>query len=114
MPTELALDLATLALYDIVLLADDSGSMVSEEGGEHVNDLKLILGRVAEVATLFDDDGEQSVHHCASLCSPLPPLPPLCKLVLRSLNCMYIAGMLALFACPAILCYCCHFRSAQP
>jgi hypothetical protein len=57
MPVELATDLATLVLYDIVIFADDSGSMVFEEGGERINDLKLILGRVAEVATLFDDDG---------------------------------------------------------
>ena len=58
MPTELAHDLATLALYDIVIFADDSGSMIFEEGGERINDLKLIMGRVAEVATLFDEDGE--------------------------------------------------------
>jgi hypothetical protein len=30
---------------------------VFEERGERIDDLKLILGRVAEVATLFDDDG---------------------------------------------------------
>jgi len=29
--------------------ADDSGSMVFEERGERIDDLKLILGRVAEV-----------------------------------------------------------------
>ena len=46
---ELATDLASLALYDIVIYADDSGSMIFEEGGERINDLKLILGRVAEV-----------------------------------------------------------------
>lgn len=49
MPLELATDLATLALYDVVIFADDSGSMVFEEGGERIDDLKLILGRVAEV-----------------------------------------------------------------
>ena len=57
MPLELAHDLATLALYDIVIFADDSGSMIFEEGGERINDLKVIMGRVAEVATLFDEDG---------------------------------------------------------
>jgi hypothetical protein len=57
MPLELAYDLATLALYDIVIFADDSGSMIFEEGGERINDLKVIMGRVAEVATLFDEDG---------------------------------------------------------
>ena len=46
---ELATNLACVALYDIVIYADDSGSMIFEEGGERVNDLKLILGRVAEV-----------------------------------------------------------------
>lgn len=34
-----------------------TGSMAFEENGERINDLKLILGRVAEIATLFDDDG---------------------------------------------------------
>jgi len=57
MPQELAYDLASLALYDVVIYADDSGSMVFEENGERIQDLKLILGKVAEVATLFDDDG---------------------------------------------------------
>eukprot|EP00878_Enallax_costatus_P001729 GHUV01001885.1.p1 GENE.GHUV01001885.1~~GHUV01001885.1.p1 ORF type:complete len:469 (+),score=162.03 GHUV01001885.1:143-1549(+) len=56
MPTELAVDLAALALYDIIIYADDSGSMESENG-ERIDDLKLIMGKVAEVATLFDEDG---------------------------------------------------------
>lgn len=54
---ELAYSLATLALYDIIIYADDSGSMAFEEGGERIQDLKLMVGRVADVATLFDDDG---------------------------------------------------------
>jgi hypothetical protein len=53
MPMELATDLASLALYDIVIYADDSGSMIFEEGGERINDLKLILGRVAEVTLVL-------------------------------------------------------------
>lgn len=57
MPVELAHDLATLALYDIVIFADDSGSMIFEEQGERINDLKVIMARVAEVATMFDEDG---------------------------------------------------------
>ena len=48
---ELATDLVSLALYDIVIFADDSGSMIFEEGGDRVDDLKLIVGRVAEVGT---------------------------------------------------------------
>ena len=46
---ELATSLAAVALYDIVIYADDSGSMIFEENGERINDLKLILGRVSEV-----------------------------------------------------------------
>lgn len=68
MPLELAHDLATLALYDIVIFADDSGSMVFEEGGERINDLKVIMGRVAEVATLFDEDGELHIWSCVCVC----------------------------------------------
>ncbi|GAQ84526.1 hypothetical protein KFL_001930040 [Klebsormidium nitens] len=57
MPKELAIDLAGLALFDIVILADDSSSMSFEEQGERIDDLKMILNRVAEVATMFDQDG---------------------------------------------------------
>jgi len=57
MPLELALDLAALALYDVVIVADDSGSMAFEENGERIEDLKMIAQKVSEVATLFDDDG---------------------------------------------------------
>lgn len=56
MPVELAVDLSALALYDIVIYADDSGSMESGDG-ERIEDLKLIVAKVAEVATLFDEDG---------------------------------------------------------
>lgn len=77
---ELAHDLATLALYDIVIFADDSGSMIFEEGGERINDLKLILGRVAEVATLFDEDGKL----------------PAC--------CVWVCAFAIAFVCAATLC----------
>lgn len=46
MPVELALDLSSLALYDIILFADDSGSMAFEENGERIDDLKLIGNKV--------------------------------------------------------------------
>lgn len=59
MPKEIATDLAALALYDIVILADDSSSMAFEEEGERIADLRLIFSKVAEVATLFDQDGIQ-------------------------------------------------------
>jgi len=46
-----------LALYDIVIYADDSTSMKYAESGARIDDMKVILERVTEVATLFDDDG---------------------------------------------------------
>ncbi|KAJ3015206.1 hypothetical protein HKX48_004715 [Thoreauomyces humboldtii] len=54
---ELAYDLATLALYDCVIYADDSGSMIAAENGERVDDLNLIVSKVAEITSLFDQDG---------------------------------------------------------
>ena len=62
MPVELALDLVALALYDIVIYADDSTSMKYAENGSRIDDMKVVLERVTEVATLFDDDGEQLMH----------------------------------------------------
>ena len=50
-------DLITLALYDIVIWADDSTSMSALDNGERIRDLEAILGRVADAATLFDTDG---------------------------------------------------------
>ncbi|KAK4689607.1 hypothetical protein P7C73_g518, partial [Tremellales sp. Uapishka_1] len=58
-PMELATDLVKLALFDVVLYIDDSGSMAFEEGGERIDDLKLILSRVAFCTSLFDQDGIQ-------------------------------------------------------
>ena len=54
---EIANDIVKLALYDIVIYIDDSGSMQFEEKGERIKDLQLILERVAFAATLFDEDG---------------------------------------------------------
>ncbi|QIW95309.1 hypothetical protein AMS68_000827 [Peltaster fructicola] len=56
-PQELARDIVRLALYDVVIYIDDSGSMSFEENGSRIDDLKLILQRVSFAATLFDDDG---------------------------------------------------------
>ncbi|KAL2918938.1 hypothetical protein HK105_201772 [Polyrhizophydium stewartii] len=52
-------DLCSLALFDVVFFIDDSGSMVFEEDGTRIDDLKFILSKAAEVMTLFDDDGVQ-------------------------------------------------------
>ncbi|GAA5972214.1 hypothetical protein JCM8115_003412 [Rhodotorula mucilaginosa] len=56
-PMEIAMDLAKLALFDTVMLVDDSGSMAFEENGSRIDDAKLIVSRVATAATLFDTDG---------------------------------------------------------
>jgi hypothetical protein len=56
---ELGRDVIKLALFDIILYIDDSGSMAFEEGGERIADLKVILSRVAFAASLFDEDGVQ-------------------------------------------------------
>jgi hypothetical protein len=56
---EIGQDIVKLALFDIILYIDDSGSMAFEEGGERIADLKVILSRVAFAATLFDEDGVQ-------------------------------------------------------
>ncbi|GAB7347129.1 hypothetical protein MBLNU459_g3253t1 [Dothideomycetes sp. NU459] len=56
-PKEIGNDLVKLALYDVIIYIDDSGSMQFEEKGERIKDLKLILERVAFASTLFDEDG---------------------------------------------------------
>lgn len=56
---EIASDIVKLALYDVILYVDDSGSMQFEENGERIDDLKLVLSRVAFATGLFDDDGIQ-------------------------------------------------------
>lgn len=48
-PFEIAVDLSRLALYDIILYIDDSGSMKFEEGGTRIDDLKVILTRTAYI-----------------------------------------------------------------
>ncbi|BGP53884.1 hypothetical protein JCM8202_006077 [Rhodotorula sphaerocarpa] len=59
MPLEIAVDLAKLALFDCVIYLDDSGSMAFEEGGSRIDDAKLIVSRVAQACSAFDDDGIQ-------------------------------------------------------
>src|SRR5204863_6956817 len=56
-PREVGQDIIKLALFDIILYIDDSGSMQFEENGERIKDLKVILQLVAHAASLFDDDG---------------------------------------------------------
>lgn len=59
LPMEIAHDLVKLSLFDTILYLDDSGSMQFEEGGSRIDDLKLIVSRVAMAASLFDQDGIQ-------------------------------------------------------
>lgn len=57
LPKEVAFDVVKLALFDVILLIDDSGSMRFEEGGSRIEDAKLVVNRIAYVASLFDHDG---------------------------------------------------------
>lgn len=57
LPRELAFDLVKISLFDVVLLCDNSGSMQFEQGGERIDDLKMILSRVTFATSLFDHDG---------------------------------------------------------
>jgi len=59
LPMEIAIDLVKISLFDFILYVDDSGSMAFEEGGERIDDLKLILSKVAFATSLFDQDGIQ-------------------------------------------------------
>lgn len=54
---EMGQDLVKLALFDIILYIDNSGSMVFDEGGTRVRELKEIITSIVYTATLFDDDG---------------------------------------------------------
>lgn len=54
-PMEIGFDLVKLALYDIVFLLDDSGSMRFGDG--LIDELKFLLQSVAFASSLFDQDG---------------------------------------------------------
>lgn len=60
-PIELAFDLASLALYDIIIFLDDSSSMLVDENWnpstEKIEDVNLIFNRIVDVCSKFDDDG---------------------------------------------------------
>ena len=53
----LILSPASWSVVSTLTSPDDSGSMSFEEGGERIKDLRLILERVASIATVFDEDG---------------------------------------------------------
>lgn len=52
---EVAIDLYQLALYDVVILADDSGSMAMHDG--RIEELNVVAEKIASVASRFDVDG---------------------------------------------------------
>jgi hypothetical protein len=54
LPVDLALDLCSLALYDVVIYADDSGSM---QGSRWNSDLKTVVHRAAGISTQFEPNG---------------------------------------------------------
>ncbi|KAJ6105401.1 hypothetical protein N7512_008918 [Penicillium capsulatum] len=56
-PMEVATDVMKLALFDVILYVDDSGSIEFEEKGLRKDKLRQILGIVATAASTFDQDG---------------------------------------------------------
>ncbi|EKV13163.1 Transcription factor RfeF, putative [Penicillium digitatum PHI26] len=56
-PMEVASDVMKLALFDVILYVDDSGSIEFEEKGLRKDQLRQILGIVATAASTFDQDG---------------------------------------------------------
>ncbi|OQD73257.1 hypothetical protein PENDEC_c016G02688 [Penicillium decumbens] len=56
-PMEVATDVMKLALFDVILYVDDSGSIEFEEKGLRKEQLRQILGIVATAASTFDQDG---------------------------------------------------------
>lgn len=56
-PMEVATDVMKLALFDIILYVDDSGSIEFEEKGVRKEQLKQVLGIIATAASTFDQDG---------------------------------------------------------
>ncbi|CAO1599561.1 hypothetical protein XANCAGTX0491_003283 [Xanthoria calcicola] len=55
-PHEIGRDLAKLALYDIILYIDNSGSMMDKDS-ERVDELRRIMTEVVNISMLFDEDG---------------------------------------------------------
>ncbi|KAI5841688.1 hypothetical protein BZA05DRAFT_344825 [Tricharina praecox] len=62
-PPETAQELAVLVLYDLVILLDDSHSMVTEAGGTRIATLFKVLKAVVEVYQLARDGGVVSVRY---------------------------------------------------
>lgn len=54
---EVATDVMKLALFDVILYVDDSGSIEFEEKGVRKEQLKHIISIVATAASTFDQDG---------------------------------------------------------
>ncbi|KAL0631448.1 hypothetical protein Q9L58_009693 [Maublancomyces gigas] len=59
---EVALQLSLLILYDMVMLIDDSSSMVSEQGGQRIETLKETMEEITTVYQLANKDGIKAVE----------------------------------------------------
>ncbi|CCD47989.1 hypothetical protein BofuT4_P112990.1 [Botrytis cinerea T4] len=66
-PKELGADIVKLALFDIILFVDDSGSMIFQENGSRIDDMKLVLGRAAYAGSLFDADGIEKLRNLSNV-----------------------------------------------
>ncbi|TGZ78557.1 hypothetical protein EX30DRAFT_135738 [Ascodesmis nigricans] len=56
-PKETAAQLSCLVLYDLIVLLDDSYSMIQEEKGERIKTLKKVMRAICEVYELARSDG---------------------------------------------------------
>ncbi|CUS12903.1 unnamed protein product [Tuber aestivum] len=54
---EIAIDLTALTLYNVAVLIDDSGSMISEENGERKNTLIQYVDSITEICSMANDCG---------------------------------------------------------
>ncbi|KAG0641321.1 hypothetical protein HOY80DRAFT_1113316 [Tuber brumale] len=54
---EVALDLTVLTLYDVVILIDDSGSMIHEEGGRKKEALVQFIDYITEIYSMANESG---------------------------------------------------------
>lgn len=57
LPKEMGQDLTKLALFDVVIYIDNSGSMLFAKDGQRIRDLRTVLKYVVGIVKLFDSDG---------------------------------------------------------
>ncbi|KAF9103351.1 hypothetical protein BGX27_010622 [Mortierella sp. AM989] len=77
---QLARELCKLALYDIILLVDDSASIFSADDNRY-EELIMISSVISEVVSLFDDDGIDIVFLHNNPCRRVKSSKEACKII---------------------------------